>query len=564
MSSVENSKGPSMANGKKAFSSNTQKALPLLDISNDNDASHADLNEEFLAHFYGAEEAFPDNDTEACNRAMRVGSCEKAVHRLREIVMSSSHKRKSRKGSRDESGLQIAIICSALSRMMACSDATLEKYVPSFADDLGKAIPGAVRFILQWESDTASRFVALSCSVQVMRRVAPVCLEFLFDFAQTLAMLLGHKVPIDVRVDAACTLTTFLGVDEANMSVHCKVEQEASAIISVLSTAALTQNKSGAVDRLHSMLLLAKDPIISSKLRRRRCVMIAVSKQLKTPDPENHYLALEIISFLLKNEEDPKSTMAANMNFLVEEMGSALGEVCCHLSRIKIIRTLVLTFSVPAVLKEQKSTVLDKLYEFLRQTDQVPPNVQVEAASAFLAGLNKINGFDDFLDELSVLIVSPLAAVRRKVLRELDGAFFWHARALSEHPNLSDLLDSLCILISNGSPEDCADSMQLCRQIVAEEAGKACMCKHKLFLQRLVSLVSTTPIKNRPAFINGVEIMLDLLASEERLEVFLTFPSVLPWMVGLANRTSDDTLKERLVSTILRFARAKLDRHESK
>lgn len=537
---------------------------PFLDISNDNDISHAETNEEFLVHFCAAEELFPKNDTEACDRAMRTGSCEKAVHRLRAIVIPSSIKRKARKGSRDETGLQIAVICSALARMMACSDATLKKYVPSFADDLGKAVPAAVRFALEWDCDTTSRFVALGCSVQIMRRVAPACVECLFDFAQTLSLLLGHNIPIDVRVDAACTLTTFLGVDKANMSVHCKVEQEASSIISVLSTAALTHNKSSAAPRLQSMLLLAKDPIISSKLRRRRCVMIAVTKQLKTHDPEKHHLALEIISFLLRSEEaDSKCTVAENMHFLVQEMGTALGEECCRLARIQIIRVLVLAFSVSAVSLEQKLNVLDKLYEFLR-ADSVQPNLQIEAVSAFLAGLNRINGFDDFLEELSVLVVSPLAAVRQKVLRELDCAFFWHARALSEHPNLSDLLDSLCILISNGSPEDCADAMQLSRQIAAEEAAKVCMCKHRLFLKRLVSLVSTSPVKNRPAFINGVEIILDLLGSEEHLAVFLSFPSVLPWMVGLANRTSEDTLKERLVSVILRFARAKLDMHSSK
>ena len=131
---------------KRVRKSNKQKTRALLDISNDNDTSRADLNEDFLVHFYGADDVFPDNDTEACDRAMRTGSCEKAVHRLRAIVKSSANKSKARKSSKEESGLQIAIICSTIARMMACSDGALHKYVPSFADDLGRALPCAVRF----------------------------------------------------------------------------------------------------------------------------------------------------------------------------------------------------------------------------------------------------------------------------------------------------------------------------------------------------------------------------------------------------------------------------------
>jgi hypothetical protein len=101
--------------------------------------------------------------------------------------------------------------------------------------------------------------------------------------------------------------------------------------------------------------------------------------------------------------------------------------------------------------------------------------------------------------------------------------------------------------------------MQLCRQIMEEEAGKKCMCRHNLFLHRLVALVVASPVKNRPAYINAVEIILELLASDERLPYFLPMTDVLPWMVSLANVTSDDPLKHRLVGTILRFAKAKLN-----
>jgi len=536
---------------------------PLYDATNGNDASHASQRDDFRCDFLNVDQLFPQNDVEACDNAVRNGTCESVVHRLRDVVALTKREKASGKAY-EKAGLQLAIICNALARMMECSDESLEKYVPFFADDLGLALPEAIRYFVDWNGDSTSRFVALGCSVHVLQRVAPMCIDHMFDFAQSLSLLLGYDIPSDVRVDAACTLTGFLGVDRANLSVHCKIEQEASAIISVLSTAALTNNNRNATHRLQIMLLLAQDPILSGKLRRRRCVTIALAKQLKQECLECQDLALEIISFLLKDEEiEPKSATAVNMNLMVEQLEGALHEERCRPSRIRIIHNLLYSIGLPAIERKRKLGILNTLYDLLR-ADGVPSKVQFEASLAFLSGINKTNAYAELLSELSIILVSPLAEIRRKAMRELDDAFFWHAESLCEHPDLSDLLDSLCILISNGSPEDCANAMQLCRQIAAKDAAKAFMCQHKLFLLRLVSLVSTVPVRNRPAYINAVEVMLTLLESDERLIAFLSFSEVLPCMVSLANRTSDDALRARLVSTVLRFAKATLENRSSK
>lgn len=535
------------------------KRLPLLDITNYEGTSLTEGTQEFLDQFTSGDQFSLVTDAEACDRAVRSGTCESVVHRLRDTLALKRQKMDGRK-AHNELGLQLAIICSTLARMLECSDETLHEHLPSFADDLGVALPNAIRNTITWEDDSTCRSVVLGCSVYCMRRVSPFCIEYLFDFAQILALLLGHDIPSDVRVDAACTLTSFLGVGRASISVHCKVEQEASAIISVLSTAALTNNKRNATDRLRSMLLLAKDPLLSGKLRRRRCVIIAVAKQLKQDDLQCQGLALEIISFLLKSEDvDPKSAIAANMKLLLELLEASVNEECCRPSQIRIIHALLCSFEVPVIERERKLGVLHTFYQ-LSRADTVQPNIQIEASSAFLAGVNKISAYREVFSELSVFVVSPLAPVRQKVIRGLDDAFFWHAKTLGEHTDLPDLLDSLCILISNGSLEDCANAMQLCRQMAGEDTAKGCMCRHKLFLQRLISLVASTPVKNRPAYINAVELILDLLESDERLPVFLPFPEVLPSLVGLANRTACDALKTRLVSAVLRFAKAKLEK----
>ena len=105
----------------KTKSGGARKTIkPFIDISNGNETLHLEHNEEFLLHFSGVEEVFPADDVDACNRAMRIGSFEKAVHRLRDIVTLSVTKRKGRNSDRDEVGLQIAVISSALARMVEC------------------------------------------------------------------------------------------------------------------------------------------------------------------------------------------------------------------------------------------------------------------------------------------------------------------------------------------------------------------------------------------------------------------------------------------------------------
>lgn len=541
-----------------------QRTAPLLCTSNAQDRSSPNAKEDdklFMDPNVTSKAATLDRKT--CDEAVRNGEFLSFVQKLRSVVLLAppeNKKKKKRQAKAEAVGLQVAMVCSRIARLIeSCSDKALRDHGADFSVDLGICLPVTVRFMVNWESaDSTPRVVALRCLIRVMRRTATLCVDHLFDFAQVLAFLLEKSFPINVRVDAACTLTSFLAVDRADMSVHDKIDQESSSIISVVSTAALISNDRGSLERLKSLLLLAKDPILSSKLRCRRCVVMATTKQLKKEESLCQDKALEVISFLLQDEEtSPTSATASNMNLLVEQVTVALEENECHSSRMKIIRSLRSIFSVPVIEHQKKWDVLDLLFELSRD-DTVPVKVQVEAANAFVFGVNKMNAYVDFFSELSVLVVSHLAAVRHVVFRELDDAFLWHAQVLSAHEELPDLLDSFCILISNGSPEDCASSLQLCRQIAAEEAGQKCMYVHKLFLQRLVGFVIAFP-KNRPAFINAVDVILDLLESDEGLNAFLPFAEVLPWLVRMANRTTDEALKERFVKTILRFGNSVLE-----
>lgn len=538
----------------------THSETPLYNISNYSDAPDAeqDDDENFIALFSDTADEYELNSIDACDDAVKDGSCLVLIRRLRSIILSCSSR-----NHEDKHGetvvLQIASVCSTLVRIMECSDEVLRSKIDDFEGDLVFALSGTVRFVVHRLHDSTSRSVALGSSVQIMRRVAPFCLKHLFHFGQSLTQVLGHSIPSDVRVDAACAITQLLDLDGANMSVQCKIEQESSTIISILSTAALTRNQHRATETLKSLCLLAKDSALRCKLRRRRCVVIAVAKQLKQRSEECRHIALEIVSYILKDRDaDTERTTVSNLTILAEELVATLRESSCHQMQVKLIRTLPLVFNAPCIDKVQKRAAVETL-NIMLQDEEVPPNVKVEACAAFLIGVNNTNAYAELMNELSLLVVSPLAAIRNKVLLELHDAFFWHAKLLSEHTHLPDLLDSLCILLTSGSPDDCTLSMQLYRQIMEEEAGKKCMCQHNLFLHRLVALVVASPVKNRPAYINAVEIILELLASDERLPFFLPMTDVLPWMVSLANVTSDDPLKHRLVGTILRFAKAKLN-----
>lgn len=452
--------------------------------------------------------------------------------------------------------LQLAILFRSLAQLLSSFMDALFQHIVEFADDLSSVVRKAVKHAMDCGGDTSPQFAVLASSVRIIRCAAPLCGEHLPDFVRTLTMLLSYNIPCDVRVDAACTITGFLELDQASVTAQCEVERCASLIISVLSTAALTNNLDTANDTLHALLVLSKDPILSEKLRCRRGVAVALLKTTARAEGLA-LLALEIISYLLKNDcSCPSEMIVKNLSMLVDHLGSSLlNKETSPTTQSVVITTLKDSFGVPAVQRSTKMAILGTLFQVV-QAEGVS---STEALDGFLFGVSKLNTYDHFLGQLSELCVSSLSVIRRKVLRELDNAFLWYSKGLTASAKFPDLLDVLCILISNGSPEDCTDSSLLCRRIVAEPSGKKCMLDHKLLISSLVSFLSGKEIRNRPAFINVVEVILDLQMSDEGLRVFLLCIDVLPFMIELANKTTNDDLKERLVDRILRLTRARLE-----
>ena len=74
----------------------------------------------------------------------------------------------------------------------------------------------------------------------------------------------------------------------------------------------------------------------------------------------------------------------------------------------------------------------------------------------------------------------------------------------------------------------------------------------------LVSLVTQDIIVNRVVYVSAVNIVLSAMEDDNNFSHFLHYSHLLPWIIKTSNRTTDESLKERLVRIIVRFSAALL------
>jgi hypothetical protein len=343
-----------------------------------------------------------------------------------------------------------------------------------------------------------------------------------------------------------------------NDSVSKKEEEES---IPVLNTATLVANEKGNTGGtvLRSFLqLLIKDPLLVDQLRSCRDFVIGVSNQLKNHDSECQATALELVSLILKVEDaSPSPLVQSNLDMIMHELGALLAETLSISFRSRLLRLLKDSFDVSAISEKIKTILLHALVESA-QSETIDITNRVESVESLLYGIRNLNAHSDFMEALSTLLVVPLPVCRQLILRELDYTFLWYPRDLVDNDNMVHLLDSLSILISHGSPQDSKDATYLCHRILKEPSGMKCILEHGFLIRCLVNLAMDEQIKYRPAFINTINILLEMQACDNGLQCILKYPDTLPLMVKLAQRTTDQDLKRRLVTAIIRFTKAKL------
>jgi hypothetical protein len=349
-------------------------------------------------------------------------------------------------------------------------------------------------------------------------------------------------------------------------------------IVSILSTAIMTSEADYLEDAMQSLLHIIQSPDMFPKMRKRRCAVLAICKQLSNNDKSVRKLALELSwAFLSQSRNaatapvgkvattvEPYGMVEKNLDSLVAALQKNVVSEASAKLQIYSIRLLSEAMKNNLIDAARTSGVMKALCRIAKDVDgnQID-EVIVDASMCYLAGASRAEGCPDILGSIIGFVKSPYENVRKSALQLIKDISFWTPRALAAQMQSSSLLDIFKLIITSGSDVDCNAVMQICRQLVLDDGVPQLFCSHPAFLTSLVNLVVQEPVTNRSAFINAVEVVLALMQIDGQMSCFLEYTDLLPWLVTFANRTSDDEVKAKLIATVIRFASAKLEHVES-
>jgi hypothetical protein len=536
----------------------------------ESDLKTAESKEDTLVLLDNVSKYFGHQDTAKHDEEVKNGTAQgfaKSLHRhflLRPLVESSNRKYDTRVDP--TRALQVAVLCKAIDKMLRCSDETLKKYGTAFAkQDLVPSLPRVIDMLTHWKGDGTIRLVTLSSAIRIMRRVESVVDQPLTRFVEAACILLQDEFPSDIRVDAAHALAQFLGKDSTKTGqlIHLLTKETCSRLVSILSTSAAATSKENAKESMDAILKLSRSAMLCSKIAKRRCCILAIRRNLFHENLEVRERAVQITTAILHGHTDETATAPSLFESNLDLITSGLVQAAMNETSSKLLTSLL---EVLNILATGKKTIQQKyLYNILKvfyvvaaTGDKYDDDNSTRAALLYLGGSTNLIHTEEVLSNVVDLATSEHANVRSKALDLIKDVTFWNPKTANALFAETALLESMSLIICHGSEKDCLSVLQISKQLVFDSANHKQFLEHDAFPSALVRFLTTEPMKHRPAFVVAIEVLLNLL-SEENARCFVPHSGLLPWMVALANRTSSEDLKARLISAIIQLSSVILD-----
>jgi hypothetical protein len=246
-----------------------------------------------------------------------------------------------------------------------------------------------------------------------------------------------------------------------------------------------------------------------------------------------------------------------NLNLIVNALTAAASKESRTKVQVSIISALGDLIERHCLNSEQRSTIMECFLE-IAESDSADGPV-IASSLSYLQAAGKISESNEILSNIVQFTTSPYAKVRAKSLWLLRDLSSFNANTTTTFLlNKTDMLESFSLIIAYGSNSDCLDVLHICKLLISTN-GHKCFCEYSAILKAFIGLVTMEPCSNRAAYMVGVEIIMELMSKDENLKYFLPFTAILPWLVKVANCTSDEVMKARFVSTVVRFSSALLD-----
>ncbi|KAL7569889.1 hypothetical protein ACA910_008556 [Epithemia clementina (nom. ined.)] len=476
------------------------------------------------------------------------------------LIQYSEHQSNGFVGDTAVLRLQLCILSAGLEVATRLFPHILNEDLDECDQDMVSCIPQLLERTLSWTAgDDTLSVLAIKSTISVLSRMAQFFPSSIATFGISLLYGLRVNVPVDVQLHVACALVGLLHVRndaEQRLIVLKQIDANHSVIIPILSTALTSGPQKHVRSALDAMLMLSHSPAIRLKLARRRGVVLAVTKHLGSSDLGCQRDALSLCRIFFETNDRDQSNLIEKNSILAARAFCQLldqaEDTTILLDALQVAMSVTSSRIMPARSKEQVMRSISHLSKCTKSEE-----VAVQAALSYIRSASRAETRMEVLQNVIDFLICPHETIRHETLLLVKDISYWNPRSLLL--DSLDSLDKLAEIISNGTSHDCSEAMQVCRQLASEDGTAPILCMNKSFISAIVDLVTREPIENRSAYINGVHIMIALMSDDSNMKTFLPFKRLLPWLIELANRTSDDDMKQQLVSVIIRFTVAKLD-----
>ncbi|KAG7361145.1 hypothetical protein IV203_036245 [Nitzschia inconspicua] len=486
---------------------------------------------------------------------------------LRRSLFFYEQGREKRERSKDfkTSGLEyIVSLSTSLTMVLHCSEPKLEHHIQEFESDLLAALQtiGNI-FGSHCEEDSILTTVVLKNVCRTVGLIHRYVIHHTEMYVEILLKIVtGESSPNCVKVDAADTIFLVLETFplQTNPGIVKLLEANSSALISVLSTAAIPVSDDDLNPTLRLFDLASVSVMIRAKMMKRRCTVLAVVRHFRHASMD---VRRKAYLFCQEIVDDPDASNSYSSSLFLENVVvDALVEAAAVESDPDTqVLAASLLCKITKIQPFPSTAAMDQARRLAFSASN--ESIATECGVAYCEGMKK-EPFPNHkhISALLDFTTLPYANVRAKAFESLETLL---TKSESVEILLKDtpFLEKFEETVSDGSDDDCEAALNILRQLSRSSRHHDTICQHASLLGSLIAFVAQEDVTNRKAHFYGVEIILALLSNGETTAAFLPFRRLLPWLVSFLNRTTaDDAFKEQVVAVIIRLSTAYLEQDE--
>lgn len=528
-------------------------------------ADMAEMKEYSMVLFESVSQYFERLDSKSCDKVLRSGTAQAFAKSLHDLCVLHEQSQDARVSDKEDSKtvrnsriLHITVLCKALALILRCSDSELQsQHYSTMKQHLSVAVPCVPQMMLASKGYGTLPLTTVGNAVRIMHRIAPLLDQLPSEFLQSAAPLLDGQLPANVRADAALSLVCFLTHKSSQMY---KLEKEdGNRLVSVLCVSATTGTEAKMEEAMEALAALVSSGPYFARIARQKCCVLAAKQNLVHKNKAIRRGAFEIFVSVVDSHElenGPAGIFESNMDYIVQ----GLVEGATTESEINLFRD-ILDLLVRLVNSEKSPIGASKNAEILKTLarkaatteDGYDQRTEHSAVCYLRAALKSLHNAD-ILCRVVDLTASPHTPVRSKALVMLQDLLFWRPSMAETLLRQTTFLMNMSMIIRNEAAQERAVVMETCKTLISDQANHCHFLRCDDFVNALVNFITSSATKDLPALVTALDILLDLMLTQERsVDYFLKNSDVLPWMVALANRTSCNDLKVRLIMAIQRM-----------